>query len=302
MKPAWVGDEIVHQIRGHRALAMAAVAAYLLLALVAGGTWLGARTVSRWGAFVGQNVHVIVYLADDGDAERGPALAQILERVPTVQHVALVEPSQALAQLVDKAASFGANPKSLAGLEPAYFPRSLEVTLAPAADLASRASDLAKRLRGVPGILQVDAMSNGLARLSVWVRLGRSVGLAALLAFGLGTLAALVAVFLRSRSVARVQAGVLAQLGETALGIRLPSSLWMMVSAIVGGGLGAVLLKLAWRPLLTRLEASLGLPATIPLPSLGAVELAAGLAVILLLGVGLGYFAVPMGGTKVDRA
>jgi cell division protein FtsX len=301
MKAAWLGEGFVAQMKGHRALAIAAVATFLLLALVLGGAWLGTRTASRWGAFVGQNVHVIAYLSDDGDADRAPALVEILQRVPTVKQVSVVEPAQALAQLVDRATTFGADPKSLAGLEPAYFPRSLEVTLAPAADLAERAADLAKRLRGVPGIVQVDAMSNGLARLAVWVRLGRGVGWVALVVLGLGALAALVSVFLRSRSSVRTQAAVLTQLGETRLGIRLPSSLWMTAAAALGGGIGALLLRFSWRPLLTRLEGSLGLPAMLPLPSLGAPELVAGVLALVLLGLGLGYFAVPLA-PKVDRA
>lgn len=301
MKLVWMAHHLRGQVRAHRWVIVAASAAFCLLALVAGGARLGNRTVTRWGAFVGQNIHLIVYLAEDVNQERVRDLAELLRRVPTVAQVTAIDPSAALARLGAAATANGLDGKALDGLEPAYFPRSLEVSLAPAADLSERASDLAKRLRPVPGILQVDAMGSGLARLSVWVSLGRKLGTAVLAALALVALAALAAVFLRSRGAVARRAAVLDQLGETASGIRLPASLWMAAAAAAGGGMGALVLTLGWQPLISRLERNLGIVASAPFPALGHAELATGLAVVLLAGLAMGYFATPLPRTQ-DRA
>ena len=301
MNPVWLARHVRRQVEAHRWVFLAASAAFCLFALVAGGARLGTRTVARWGAFVGQNIHVIVYLTDDVDQDRAQELAELLRRVPTVAQVTAIEPASAWARLSASATAFGLNGKALDGLEPAYFPRSLEVSLAPAADLSERASDLAKRLRGVPGVQQVDAMGSGLARLSVWVKLGHKLGAIVLAALALLTLGTLTAVFLRSRSAVARRAAVLVQLGETASGIRLPSSLWMAAAATVGGGGGALVLGLGWQPLVSRLERNLGIVTNPPFPSLDRAEIGTGFAIALVVGLVMGYFATPLPRTQ-DRA
>jgi cell division protein FtsX len=298
MNPVWI---VRRQVQAHRWVVLAASAAFCLLALVAGGARLGTRTVARWGAFVGQNIHVIVYLTDDVDQERARDLAELLRRVPTVAQVTAIDPASALARLSASATGFGLDGKALEGLEPAYFPRSLEVRLAPAADLSERASDMAKRLRGVPGVQQVDAMGSGLARLSVWVKLGRKLGTVALVALALLTLGLLAAVFVRSRGAVARRAAVLVQLGETASGIRLPASLWMAAAATLGGSLGALVLGLGWQPLVSRLERNLGIVTNPPFPSLDRAEIGTGFAIVLVVGLVMGFFATPLPRTQ-DRA
>jgi cell division protein FtsX len=298
---SWIVRLVRRQAETHRWLVLAAGVAFCLLALVVGGARLGTRTVDRWGAFVGQNVHLIVYLTDDVDQDRARGLAELLRHVPTVAQVAAIEPASALARLTASATAFGLDGKALDGLEPAYFPRSLEVSLAPAADLSERAGDLAKRLRPVPGVLQVDAMGSGLARLSVWVKLGRKLGAVVLAAMALVSLGILAAVFLRSRRAVARRAAVLVQLGETASGIRLPTSLWMAAAAAAGGGVGALVLALGWQPLVSRLERNLGIVAHSPFPSLNGVEVATGFALVLLVGLTMGYFSPHLPRTQ-DRA
>ncbi|MBN2574379.1 MAG: hypothetical protein JXP73_07425 [Deltaproteobacteria bacterium] len=294
MNAAWIARNVRRQVSAHPRMVAATGAAFCFLALVAGGARLGTRAVERWGAFAGQNIHVIVYLAEDVDAQGALGLRDILRRSPAVARVALVEPAQALARLRASAQGFSSDGNALDGLEPAYFPRSLEVSLAPAADLTSRARELATRLREVPGVAEVDAMTSGLARLAVWVRLGRTVGLAILIALGFVALLALVAVFLRGHDAMARRAAVLDQLGETPAVIRLPAGLWSATAALVGGGLGALILASAWRPLLDRLEQSLGIASTLPLAPLAPAEIAAGLAIIALAGLAMGYFATPL--------
>jgi cell division protein FtsX len=294
MNLEWTVRNVRRQVQAHPRVVLGTAAAFCLLALVAGGAALGARTVHRWGAFVGQNVHVIAYMADDVDRDRALGLAGILARSPTVARVTVVEPAEALARLGAMALSLASDARPLEGLEPAYFPRSLEISLAPAGDLVSRANDLAKRLRAVPGVAEVDAMTSGLARLAVWVKLGRAVGIGILVALGLVALLALVTVFLRNRGSVAERAAVLAQLGETPVAIRLPSGLWTALAALVGGGAGALALALSWRPILALLESSLGIVPLTPSPWLAGTEIVAGLAFIAAAGLAMGYFATPL--------
>jgi cell division protein FtsX len=294
VKLAWLARGVHRQVSLHRRVVLGGAAAFCMLALLLGGARLGLLTATRWGAFIGQNVHVIVYLAEDVDPDRANGLAELLRRMPTVAHITSVEPTQALARLEKSAAALGAEALALADLEASYFPRSLEIGLRPASDLSQQASDLAKHLRGVPGVVQVDAMSEGLTRLSVWVRLGRRLGVAVLLTFGALTLGMLLELLLHSRSATRQRAAVLTQLGETTSGIRLPAMLWMAATALTGGGVGALFLTLGWRPLIGRLETSLGIASASPLPRLGLREIAAGLAFTLVVGLALGFFATPL--------
>ena len=291
---AWLASSVRQQVRAHRWAVFAASAAFCLVVLIAGGASLGARTVSRWGAFMGQNVHVIVYLDDEFDGKQARELAELLRRIPTVAQVATVEPAEAMARLGASAAAFAADSKALDGLDPSYFPRSLEVGLIPAADLGARANDLTKRLRGVPGVLQADTISTGIGRLPVWVRVGQRLGYIVLFALALVAFGTLAGAFLLGRGAVARRAAVLVQLGETASGIRLPSSLWMAAAAAAGGGTGALALVLGWQPLITRLERILGIATNAPLPFFGHGEIATGFAVVVLVGLAMGYFAVPL--------
>jgi cell division protein FtsX len=297
MNAAWIARNVRRQVEAHPKMVVSTSVAFCLLALVAGGARLGARTVERWGAFVGQNVHLIVYFSGNVDEEQALGLRDILRRTPAVAQVAVIEPAQALARLTAAAATLRADAPVVDTLEPAYFPRSLEVSLAPAADLAQRAQDLAKRLRNVPGVSEVDAMTTGLARLSVWVKVGRTLGLVVLVALGLVALLVLVAVFLRGREAMARRAAVLVQLGDTEAAIRLPSALWTASAALVGGGMGACVLALAWRPLLGRLERSLGIASMLPSSPLAPAEIAAGLLLLVTAGLAMGYFATPLAAT-----
>ncbi len=294
MKAAWILRTVRRQAGLHRLTVFAAGASFFLLALLAGTSRLGARVVAHWGGLVGQNVHLLVYLGDEMDEGTSSNLADILRRAPAVAQVAVVEPTQAFARFKASAQSFGADGKTIETLEPAYFPRSLEIRLIPAPDLGARADDLAKRLRGVPGVVQVDAMGAGLARLSAWSSFGNRLGTGALVALALLDVVALVAVFVRLRTTLARRAGVLVQLGETTSGIRLPSGLWMAVAAAAGGAVAAATLSLVWRSLVARIERSLGMVGTSALPALGRSEVAIGLAVLVVLGLVLGYFATPV--------
>lgn len=301
MRAAFVGHSIRQQLSANRRLALAAALAFCLVAVLAWAGTLGVRTVARWGSFVGQNVHVIAYLAGDGDPDLAQGLSAILRRLPDVAEVRVVEPAEALARLRSLSASLGGEDKVLDNLEPDALPRSIEVRLVPRADLPERAEALARRLRGVPGVDQVDAMTSGLARLTGWLKLARRLGWLLLGAGALISVVLLVALFLRSQGALRARATVLVHLGQTTRGVRLPAALWMSSCALLGGAAGALAIRLGWRPLLGSVERGLGIAPAAPVPVLGGNEILVGLAAAFVLGLGLGYFATPL--PKVaDRA
>jgi glycerol uptake facilitator-like aquaporin len=68
----------------------------------------------------------------------------------------------------------------------------------------------------------------------------------------------------------------------------------MAVAAAIGGAVAATTLSLLWRPLVARIEHSLGILGTSPLPALGRAEVATGLAVLIAFGLALGCFATPV--------
>jgi cell division protein FtsX len=273
---------------------------------------LGIRTVARWASLVEQNVNVIAYLSPSPSArsapdapDASPDLAQELRalvlRLPGVAGARVVEPAEALAELRTLSTSLGADAKALAVLEPGFFPRSLEIRLSPSPDLPERALALAHRLRSVPGVEQVDAMTGGLASLAAWLKLARRLGWALLTASGLLSLILLIAVFARHQSAARTRTTVLLQLGDSEGSARAPGAACMMLCALAGGAIGASALRLAWRPLLANIERSLGIAFPGPLPILSWTEILVGLAATCLLGLGLGYHATPLPRT-IDRA
>src|SRR5512141_2202567 len=173
------------QLSRERGMMGASTAVFLLLALVGGGTLLAARATRGWMSTAGQGVGVLVFLRDETTIEQAAQMATLLRRTPGVAQVRVVEPEEALARLRDSERRSGS-----AGwtedLEPGYFPRSLELALVPSSDLSQRAAQIAQRLRGLPGVAQVDAMSDGVARLGTWVRfcqrLGWTVVISALIA------------------------------------------------------------------------------------------------------------------------
>jgi hypothetical protein len=87
---------------------------------------------------------------------------------------------------------------------------------------------------------------------------------------------------------------VLSQLGETPLGIRLPTGAWTALAALAGGGLGALTLRLGWRPVIAWLEGGLGIVGTGSSAPLAAGDILAGLACMTAAGLAMGYFATPL--------
>jgi len=295
-----------HQLATQRRLMACATLAFCLVTVSAWSGRLGVRTVTRWASFAEQNVNVIAYLSTSAagaapsaaSANASPDLAQELRalvlRVPGVADARIVEPAEALAQLRALSTSLDADAAALAPLEPGFFPRSIEIRLLPTPELPERALALAQRLRNVPGVEQVDAMTSGLARLAAWLKLARRFGWALLGASGLLSLLMLVAVCVHHQGAIRIRTTVLMQLGAGEVSVRTPAAVCMALCALAGGALGAAALGLTWRPLLTAIEHGLGIASPGPLPALTHTEILAGLSAVCLLGLGLGYQGTPL--------
>jgi len=293
---AWILRRARRQVASQRRALWAAVGSFLVLGLVSGATVLGLRVTRAWMGTVGQGVHVIAFLRDEMEADQAIQLANALRQRPGVARVRLVEPAEALARLRDAVRSSPATGTWLKDLEPGYFPRSIEVALAASADLPQRAAQLSRRLRGLAGVADVDAMTNGVARLGAWVRFGQGLGWAVVLAAGIAALSFLVSTVLRGREARGRQAQVLVILGETSTNIRLPANITLAAAGLTGVLAALLVLRLAWPALLAAVEGALGIMPTPAGFFLGFWESAIALLAAPMLGWGLGYLSTPVPG------
>ncbi len=293
---AWILRRARRQAVSARRALWAAAGSFLVLGLVSGVAVLGLRATRGWMSTVGQGVHVIAFLRDDVQPDQAAQLVDLLRLRPGVSRVRLVEPAEALARLRDAARPLPAAGSWLDDLEPGYFPRSIEVALVASADLSQRATELSRRLRGLAAVADVDAMTDGVARLAAWVRFGQRLGWAVVLAAGIAALSFLVSTVLRGREARRRQAQVLVILGETAGNVSLPANIALAAAGLAGALAALVVLRIAWPTLLTAVERAMGI---VPTPTgffLGFWESAAGLLAAPLLGWMLGYLSTPVPG------
>jgi len=293
---AWILRRARRQAVSARRALWAAAGSFLVLGLVSGVAVLGLRATRGWMSTVGQGVHVIAFLRDDVQPDQAAQLVDLLRLRPGVSRVRLVEPAEALARLRDAARPLPAAGSWLDDLEPGYFPRSIEVALVASADLSQRATELSRRLRGLAAVADVDAMTDGVARLAAWVRFGQRLGWAVVLAAGIAALSFLVSTVLRGREARGRQAQVLVILGETSTNIRLPANITLAAAGLTGVLAALLVLRLAWPALLAAVEGALGI---LPTPAgffLGFWESAIALLAAPMLGWGLGYLSTPVPG------
>jgi cell division protein FtsX len=215
-----------------------------------------------------------------------------LRQIPGVERVHEVEPDEALARLRASADSLGGAP-ALAGIEPGFLPRSVEVAVAAGPEMPARTAELAARLRKLPGVVEVDAMSTGLARLLSWMALGRRLGLAALALGALAGAAALALALGWGRARRRREAEVLALLGETPSGARRAASMAAAAAALVGAAVGVAVLVMVFPGIVRAVQGTIGLGPLPALPSLRAGEVAVALLAALGLGWLGGYVGMP---------
>jgi cell division transport system permease protein len=278
----WIARRVRREARQRAGSLTALAAAVALLALVAGAALLGLRTARAVVPLLEHNVHVIAYLGDElGPADRGRLLVA-LRQIPGVERARLVEPEEALRRLRGAADALGST--AVAEIEPGFLPRSVEVSVAGGAGMPARTAELAARLRKLPGVAEVDAMSAGLARLLSWMQLARRFIVVALAVAAFAGLVALALALLSARSRRRSEAQVLALLGESPSGIRREASITGAGAALIGATLGVGVLLLAFPRVLRGIEAAVGLGPLAAAPSLGAREIALCLVLALALG------------------
>ena len=283
--------EMRHRFREHRRLGATVAVAFAFSCFLLGSCVLGVRAVDRWSGILAQDIHVIVYLAEEMDGDRAQGLAELLGRLPRVAKVKLVNQEEARLNLLASAAQLGG--AGFENIESSIFPRSIEVSFQPSSDLAAGVADLSKRLRPVPGVLFVDDMSQGVGQLMGWVRLGKRVGIFLLVAAGSLAILFPLLVLLKFRRQHARRAAVLFQLGATPFSIRYPAAILLAMAVTMGGMLSTILLAFLARPLLAALETSLGLSLG-PLPSLPPAQMLLALASLSGLGLVLGYILPPL--------
>jgi cell division transport system permease protein len=286
----WIARRVRREARRRAGTLAGLAAAVALVALVAGTALLGSRTARAIVPQLEHNVHVIAYLGEElGPADRDRLLVA-LRQIPGVERARLVEPDEALARLRAAAGSLGTD--AAAGIEPGFLPRSVEISVTGGAGMPARTAELATRLRKLPGVAEVDAMSAGLARLLSWMRLLRRLSLVAVGVAVLAGLGGLALALLSARARRRAELEVLALLGESPAGMRREASITGAGAALIGAAVGVGALLVAFPRVLRGLEAAVGLGALAP-ASLGAREIGLALAVALVLGWMGGYVATP---------
>jgi cell division protein FtsX len=299
---AWIARRAWREVARRPGTSLALAGACAALALVAGGARAGARLEATLVPLAEQNVHVIAYLGDDADADESARLQAALRVLPGVARVEAVDSAEALRRLERAAASLGDGGRAVAGLEAGFLPRSLEVALSPGGDLRARAAELAARLRRIRGIVEVDAMTEGLGRLQAWLSLGRVIALSAVAVAALLALFAAAVAVARGRAGRRAHAATLHFLGATTIAIRAPGALASAAAALAGTALGLGALAIASPRALGWLERSAGLVRVQTPPALVGRELALALGAAVLLGALVGALATPRPSLEGEHA
>jgi cell division protein FtsX len=283
MTLAWTWRRIGREARRHAGSLTALAAAMAFAAAVTAAAVLGARTAAGLVPLLEQNVHVIAYLDDQIGAPEQARLVQAVRQVPGVAAARLVEPEEAMAQLRAAVTSLGGG-GAVGALEPGFLPRSVEIAVAPGPSLPARTTELAARLRQIPGVREVDSMTEGVARLLSWIALGRRVAWGALALAVLAALSALLLALVAARGRRRDEAAVLTLLGESPSGIRRPVCLATSAAAVIGASVGLGALLAVFPRAVRELESAIGLGSLGHAPTLDAKTVALTLAAALLIG------------------
>lgn len=298
---AWTWRRCRSTLRRQPGSLLALMGAFAVLAFLAGAARLVNSLADAIVPRLADNVHVIAYLREDMTAERAGALAEVVAHVPGVERVRQVDSQEALQRLRKEAAALGGVAELLEGVEEGFLPPSLEIRLSASEAASRRGLALAERLRRIPGIAEVDAMEDGLARLHSILVLLRGLFFLLLALALLSAAGALALPLLQGRHRRRQHVAVLTLLGETPGGIRLPWALVGACAGLAGSAVAVVLLWLAHANMVPLAERLMGrwVSASLPLatlPFFGAFELATAFVMALLLGAVMGRLAVPKPG------
>lgn len=280
-------------VRRQPAPLLALCGAFGLLMILIGSARLVLQISDSVLPRLAENVHVIAYLSDDMTTDKAHALAEIVSRVPGVEQVRAVGSAEALNRLRAESKSMGGVSAFLSGVEEGFLPRSLEVKLKATNSLSDRASVLAARLRKIPGIAEVDAMEDGLARLRSVLALCKGLGWSLFALALVAGVAVLVLPLIQGRQRRQQEVSVLTLLGETPAGIRRPWAIAGGAAALVGTGAAWLLLWVAYATLSSSLAELLGSWVPGQLPFVPWPEMLVATLFAVILGAWVGRRAMP---------
>lgn len=280
-------------VRRQPAPLLALCGAFGLLMILIGSARLVLQISDSVLPRLAENVHVIAYLRDDMTTDKAHALAEIVSRVPGVEQVRAVGSAEALNRLRAESKSMGGVSAFLSGVEEGFLPRSLEVKLKATNSLSDRASVLAARLRKIPGIAEVDAMEDGLARLRSVLALCKGLGWSLFALALVAGVAVLVLPLIQGRQRRQQEVSVLTLLGETPAGIRRPWAIAGGAAALVGTGAAWLLLWVAHATLSSSLAELLGSWVPGQLPFVPWHEMLVATLFAVILGAWVGRRAMP---------
>jgi len=272
---------------------LALCGAFALLMMLMGSARLVSQISDSVLPRLAENVHVIAYLQDDMTTDKAHALAEIVSRVPGVEQVRAVGSAEALNRLRAESKSMGGVSAFLSGVEEGFLPRSLEVKLKATNSLSDRATVLAARLRKIPGIAEVDAMEDGLARLRSVLALCKGLGWSLFALALVAGVAVLVLPLIQGRQRRQQELAVLTLLGETPEGIRRPWAIAGGAAALLGTGLAWMLLWVAHATLSHSLAELLGSWVPGQLPFVPWHEMLGATVIAVIVGAWVGRRAMP---------
>jgi cell division protein FtsX len=263
---------------------LAQALAFIAIAALGSAAHILQRQSALGAARLAGEAHLIAYLDDGLSVERVESLRSAFARLPSVAEVRQVDGARALGELSRQLRGLGESQGTpalsgsavLSDLEAGFLPTSLEIVLAPGLELEKRTADVAIRLRRLPGVNAVDALTEGMDRLAAFQALARR------LATFFGVAAITAAVMLGAALVARgrrrhlEEARALALVGAGSASLWIPASLVSALAALTGGALGLGMGR--------QLGAALFDPGLALAPLPGGTWLA---ALVLLLATGL---------------
>jgi cell division protein FtsX len=298
VSPRWLLRRTGRRLRRDWRGFLPQAAAFVAIAALGSAAHILQRQSALGAARLAGEAHLIAYLDDGLSVERAESLRSAFARLPSVTEVRQVDGARALSELSRQLRGLGEGPDAptvagsgaLSDLEAGFLPTSLEIVLAPGLALEKRTTDVAIRLRRLPGVSAVDALTEGMDRLAAFQALARRLARF----FGAAAIAAAVilgaALVARERRRRLEEARALAQIGASPASLWIPASLVSALAALVGGAVGLGLGRALGA---TLFDPGLALD---PVPArawLGA------LAILLATGLLVGRLSIP--GAKVPH-
>jgi cell division transport system permease protein len=216
----------------------------MLALLLPGAILIAARNVERRLAGWGEAAHLVVYLRDGAGEAEAAHLAAAVGQVAGVASVRRVSRAEAFRQLKD---GLGNEAALLDGVEERFLPESIELRLRAGLWPLARVSPLVERLRRTPAVAEVEFAGEWANRLG---RIRAAVGIASTVALVLALLVCVYVAGSAARLAAHARRDEIAihkLVGATDRFVRAPFLLQGGLQGLLGAGLAALALWLAFR-------------------------------------------------------